>query len=191
MNNGITGMWRMATRLTGLALVVGSAFLSGCFPAANDYAESNERERPPSRSAADVRRLTTDERQAVHAIELVNAERAKVGLTPLARSRDLDAVAYRHALDLIRMNQLSHISSDGRRLENRLSHLRWTWAGENLARNKGFEDPSAEAVRGWLGSPRHRDNMFRPDFSHCGMAAIVDPATGFIYFVQVFLIPHY
>lgn len=189
MNNGITGMWRMATRLTGLALVVGSAFLSGCFPAANDYAESNERERPPSRSAADVRRLTTDERQAVHAIELVNAERAKVGLTPLARSRDLDAVAYRHALDLIRMNQLSHISSDGRRLENRLTRLDWVWAGENLARNKGFDEPADEAVRGWIESPKHYENMFRPDFSQCGVAALYDPVSGFTYFVQVFIIP--
>lgn len=129
------------------------------------------------------------EADARHCLDLVNNERARMGLPPLVRSRDLDQVAYRHALDLIAMGKLSHTSSDGRQLQNRLVHLGWTWAGENLARNKGFDDPSAEAVRGWIASPRHRDNMFRPDFTHCGMVVVRDPESGFIYFVQVFMIP--
>ena len=129
------------------------------------------------------------ETEARKAFYLVNEERIKRGMVPLTRDPDLDAVAMDHARDLMRMNRLSHTSSDGKMLENRLKHLEWDWAGENLARNKGFESASAEAVRGWIASPKHYEIMFRPDFSQTGMAAILDPDTGFTYFVQVFIIP--
>ncbi len=129
------------------------------------------------------------EREAMAAFALVNNERARKGIQSLRRRSDLDAVAYAHARDLMRMNRLSHTSSDGRQLENRLARLDWEWAGENLARNKGFESPAHEAVKGWVASPKHYENMFRPDFSEAGMAALYDPDSGFTYFVQIFIIP--
>lgn len=127
--------------------------------------------------------------EAAEAFRLVNEERARRGMQTLRRRQDLDQVAYAHARDLIGMNRLSHTSSDGRQLEHRLARLDWEWAGENLARNKGFESPSREAVKGWIASPKHFENMFRPDYSESGMAALLDPSTGFTYFVQVFIIP--
>lgn len=130
-----------------------------------------------------------DEAAARDAFFLVNEERAIRGMQPLRRRTDLDAVAYEHARDLMRMDKLSHTSSDGRQLANRLAHLEWEWAGENLARNKGFDLPAKEAVKGWIGSPKHFENMFRPDFSQTGLASLYDPDTGFTYFVQVFVIP--
>ncbi len=120
---------------------------------------------------------------------LVNDERLRRGMLPLTRRRDLDTVAMAHARDLLRMNKLSHVSSDGRKLEHRMARLSWVRAGENLARNKGFDSPPAEAVRGWIHSPKHYENMFRPDFSETGMAALYDPDSGFTYFVQVFVVP--
>lgn len=130
-----------------------------------------------------------DENSARAAFRLVNDERSRRGMQSLSRNPDLDAVAYAHARDLLRMNQLSHTSSDGRQLENRLARLDWEWAGENLARNKGYEFPAQEAVVGWIRSPKHFENMFRADFTHTGMAALYDPDSGFTYFVQVFIIP--
>lgn len=129
------------------------------------------------------------ERDAQEAYRLVNDERARRGMQTLRRRADLDAVAYTHARDLMRMNRLDHTSSDGRQLEHRLAKLDWEWAGENLARNKGYASPAAEAVQGWIASPRHYENMFRPDYSQTGMAALYDPDSGFTYFVQVFIIP--
>ena len=129
------------------------------------------------------------DRAAHEAFRLVNDERGRRGMQALARRADLDAVAYAHARDLMRMNRLSHTSSDGRQLENRLAKLDWEWAGENLARNKGFDSPAREAVKGWINSPKHFENMFRPDFSQTGMAALYDPESGFTYFVQVFINP--
>ena len=177
------------SKITTLAAVFCLLAFSGCqvfTPAESPSSSVAGRE---SVSQRNIGLLPIDEQEARKAVAAVNLERTRVGLPPLTRRRDLDEVAYRHALDLIKMGRLSHISSDGRHLENRLSRLQWTWAGENLARNKGFEDPTAEAIRGWIASPRHRDNMFRPDFSHTGMSVVRDPETGFLYFAQVFLIP--
>ncbi len=161
-------------------------FPSGCFP----DSQGNEPQSPRSavKPAISVR-ARVDEREAARAFDAVNAQRLAADLTPLVRRRELDDAAYQHALDLVRMGQLSHVSSNGALLEQRLGHLRWIWAGENLARNAGFDDPVAEAVRGWLNSPLHRANMLRPDFSLSGMAAVREPVYGFIYFVQVFIVP--
>lgn len=178
-------MIRIIFLLTALLPLVG-----GCFP---DNSPRGRADRDPRNSAVRgayaMRTSAADRDSAADAFAMVNDERARRGMQTLRRLADLDAVAYDHAVDLIRMNRLSHTSSDGRQLEHRLARLDWEWAGENLARNKGFESPAAEAVKGWIGSPRHYENMFRPDYSHSGMASLHDPESGFVYFVQVFIIP--
>ncbi len=128
--------------------------------------------------------------EAYEAFQLVNDERLRRGMLPLARRPDLDAIAMDHARDQFRMNRLSHIGSNGSKLENRMGNrVNWIRAGENLARNKGFPSPAREAVRGWIESPKHYENMFRPDFCETGMAAIYDPVTDFTYIVQIFMVP--
>ncbi len=165
-------------------LIVAAALcLSGCF-----VGDDDARERDSAVKGVSIKPVRND-REAMAAFDLVNDERARKGMRTLRRRGDLDAVAYTHARDLMRMNRLSHTSSDGRQLENRLARLDWEWAGENLARNKGFDSPSQEAVKGWIASPKHYENMFRPDFSEAGMAALYDPDSGFTYFVQIFIIP--
>lgn len=168
------------------------AALPGCVPEDADGAVASEPERPKTRTAsvrgASVKPLKNS-KEAQIAFRMVNAERAGRGMPPLKHRGDLDDVAYAHARDLLRMNKLSHISSDGRKLENRLANLDWEWAGENLARNKGFDSPAAEAVKGWIASPQHFENMFRADFTEGGMAALYDPESGFTYLVQIFITP--
>lgn len=173
---------QFATVSLACLIAAGAVFLSGC------DAERTGDGRSSSVQGVATRPIRDDE-AARKAFEQVNEERKKRGMIPLVRRTDLDAAAYAHARDLLRMNRLNHVSSDGRHLEDRLERLNWIWAGENLARNKGFPSPSAEAVRGWIASPKHYENMFRPDFRQTGMAAIHDPASGFTYFVQVFIIP--
>jgi uncharacterized protein YkwD len=174
------------TRCAACALVVVLCLsaLSGCGLPGDD----GDGGRDSSVRGVSVRPERSD-RDAAEAFQLVNEERSLRGMRTLRRRTDLDAIAYAHARDLMRMNRLDHISSDGRQLEHRLANLDWEWAGENLARNKGYASPSAEAVKGWIASPRHYENMFRPDYSQSGMAALFDPDSGFTYFVQVFIIP--
>ena len=179
---------RVLPRLSRVSAIVAAACLflvPGCEP-------QRPRQEAIGRSSSVkgvVAKPVMDESAANDAYHLVNEARVGRGMPALTRRPELDAVAHAHARDLLRMNRLSHVSSDGRLLENRLARLDWVWAGENLARNKGFEAPSREAVRGWIASPKHHDNMFRPDFTQCGMAALYDPESGFTYFVQVFIIP--
>ena len=175
-----------------LGLAACLLLLPGCPPYADVAASSWSRSETGDVSGGrsrEIRRLPPDEREAGRVFAAVNLERMRHGLTMLTRSRDLDAVAYRHALDLVAMGRLSHSSSDGRQLEHRLAHLNWVWASENLARNKGFENPTAEAVSGWLMSPRHRVNMLRPDVSQTGIAVVRDPNSRFTYIAQMFMIP--
>lgn len=170
-----------ASVLTVIAVVV--LTLSGCFT-------SGSGSYPPDSGVMGVAvQPMQNNQEAAEAFRLVNEERARRGMQVLRRRQDLDQVAYAHARDLIGMNKLNHTSSDGRQLEHRLARLDWEWAGENLARNKGFDSPSHEAVKGWIASPKHFENMFRPDYSESGMASLFDPATGFTYFVQIFIIP--
>ena len=167
------------------AAAVGLLFLTTGCPLPFSPAEKQDQVHGVTKS----RRTQKDAGLADKAFKDVNRERVRRGLIPLTRRADLDAVAYLHADDLVVMDKLSHVSSDGKQLEDRLKKMEWTWAGENLARNKGFDDPAGEAVLGWINSPRHNRNMFRPDFSQSGMAALVDSETGFTYFVQIFIVP--
>ncbi len=146
-------------------------------------------QQPPSIAGKRAARIQTDQAETRRAFTLVNQERLKIGLPPLMRRADLDEAASLHAVDQVRMNRLSHFGSNGSQITTRLAHIPWINAGENLARNKGFNDPSGEAVRGWLASPSHRGIMLSPDFSYCGMAVVRDPETDFVYFVQVFINP--
>lgn len=167
------------------AFVLCAALAAGCVGGASRPADGGRSSSVKGVAVKPVR----NESAARNAYHLVNEERAIRGIQPLTRRPELDAVAYEHARDLMRMNKLSHISSDGRQLANRLSRLEWEWAGENLARNKGFDAPAKEAVKGWIASPKHFENMFRPDFSQTGLASLYDPDSGFTYFVQIFIIP--
>lgn len=162
-------------------------FASGCVPSAAKKKSGQTAGVSAAKSVS--AKPAISEREALAAFRLVNEARMRRRLPPLVRRQDLDAVAYAHARDLLRMNKLNHTSSNGNQLENRLARLDWIWAGENLARNKGFEAPAREAVRGWIASPRHFENMFRADFTQTGMAAVFDPNSGFTYFVQVFITP--
>lgn len=165
-------------------------FLSGCGQT-NSVASSSLRggERSSSVQGVTVTPSRADT-EAYEAFRLVNEERLRRGMLPLARRPDLDAIAMDHARDLFRMNRLSHVGSNGSKLENRMGNrVNWIRAGENLARNKGFPSPSREAVRGWIASPKHYENMFRPDFCETGMAAVYDPDTDFTYIVQIFMVP--
>ncbi len=179
-----------AAAWSALAMLLSAAILlPGCFRNGDmAYAYMPENARASAVEGVAVKPVQNN-REATEAFYLVNEERLRKGMQALSRRADLDAVAYAHARDLARMNRLSHTSSDGRQLENRLARLDWEWAGENLARNKGFDLPAAEAVKGWIASPKHYENMFRPDYSQSGMAALYDPDTGFTYFVQIFIIP--
>ncbi len=113
----------------------------------------------------------------------LNATRAAHGLRALVVSDELENAARAHSRALIRAGVFQHDSPDGTSFAQRLKHFyspagftRWA-AGENLLYNTADVDAKA-AIRAWLGSPPHRENMLDPEWREVGIASIHASSAG-------------
>ena len=108
---------------------------------------------------------TNDYRQKV--LDLVNAERAKYGLTPLVMGdAKLTAAAQKRAEEIATVN--SHTRPDGSKCFTVLDEYGVTDAatGENAA--WGSVSPQ-EVVEAWMNSEGHRANILNPDARKMGV----------------------
>ncbi|MBV8855749.1 MAG: CAP domain-containing protein [Acidobacteria bacterium] len=129
---------------------------------------------------------TGDERRA---FDLINRERQRMGLSPLAWDGDLVRLARYHSQNMARGGYLSHVERDGLDLKGRAQALGlhgWKTLGENIAYNQGYDDPTAFAVERWMISQQHRENALSPEYTHAGVG-IARAADGTYYFTQVFM----
>jgi uncharacterized protein YkwD len=93
---------------------------------------------------------------------IINDIRAQNGLPPYEYAADLSAVARAHSCDLAAHGMISHVSSDGRTLRDRVLPP-WVWPSESIA--VSYDDP-ALAVAMWMDEPPegwHRRNILDPD----------------------------
>ncbi len=116
-------------------------------------------------------------------LDLVNAERAKVGVKPLIWSAERAQVARAHSADMFRRGYFSHYSPEGKDVGDRLgaANIGYTVAGENLA----LAPDLSSAHTGLMNSPGHKRNILDPAYNKVGIGAI----DGGIYgkmFTQVF-----
>jgi uncharacterized protein YkwD len=100
----------------------------------------------------------------------INQVRAANGLPPYRHSPELSAAARAHSCDLASHGLISHTSSDGRTLAERLSGAApaWEWPSESIA--GGIADPAA-AVALWMDEPPdgwHRRNILDVDQREVG-----------------------
>jgi uncharacterized protein YkwD len=88
----------------------------------------------------------------------LNAERQAHGLVAFKLSPKLDTAAQGHACDNANRQSISHDSSDGGTLKNRLQKVGYKYraAAENTGRGFGS---GTLAVEWWMNSPKHRDNI--------------------------------
>jgi uncharacterized protein YkwD len=102
--------------------------------------------------------VTAKNRAEAAIVRQVNRVRREHGLHRVRSSPRLARVARRHSRDMLRLDQLTHSSSDGRSFTARLSatgHRRHV--GEVLAwAPRGTRSPARTIVRMWLNSPTHR-----------------------------------
>ena len=105
----------------------------------------------------------------------LNAERKANGLSPLRLSAKLDKAAQGHACDNASRRSISHVSSDGGTLKNRLRRAGYAFrtAAENTGR--GFAS-GARAVEWWMNSSKHRDNILLRKAKEVGIGIAVSPA---------------
>ena len=88
-------------------------------------------------------------------LRLINAERAKVGLSALVEDKSLTVAARCHAIDMAVNDFLSHTGSNGSKPGERVIAAGYSgnYAGEIAG--KGFTAPQ-EMVDSWMSSPPHR-----------------------------------
>jgi uncharacterized protein YkwD len=124
------------------------------------------------------------------AFEMLNKKRVDNGFSPLVWSDDLEAVARQHSQNMAEFQFFSHRGLDNKLVSDRADEAgvgRWRAIGENIAFNRGFDDPVSKAVELWLDSPSHRRNLLSAAWkeSAVGVAVAED---GSYYFTQVFLV---
>lgn len=126
--------------------------------------------------------LTADEQRMV---ELVNQERQKAGLAPLAVDMDLVKVARIKAQDMIQNGYFSHTSPTyGSPFDMMRSFgiTNWRAAAENIAQNPSVDG----AHNSFMNSTGHRNNILNPAFNKVGIG-IVDGGPYGKTFVQLFI----
>jgi uncharacterized protein YkwD len=110
---------------------------------------------------------------------LVNAERAKEGIGPLARNGKLDAAAQRHSNDMACNNFMSHTGSDGSSPWDRMNQAGYDWirAAENIA--AGQSTPES-VVAAWMNSTQgHRETILDPNLEDIGIAYAYKSSTSY------------
>jgi uncharacterized protein YkwD len=107
---------------------------------------------------------------------LLNADRARFGLPPLAWDARLAEIARAHSADMRAGNFLGHVSPTTGDAADRLRKARYeaTVVQENLARAYS----PREAQRGLMDSPGHRANILSKSVSHVGVGVQIAPAEG-------------
>lgn len=117
-------------------------------------------------------------------IRLVNNERQKRKLQILNYDEALTQVAVIKAQDMINRHYFEHESPYyGMPWDlATLFDYPYTSLGENIGRN--IPTPEA-AVKAWMASPAHRDNILRENYTNTGVAIAVD-GKGNFYWVQLF-----
>ena len=115
-------------------------------------------------------------------VDLVNAERTKVGLAPLTLDIQLSSAAQIRAEEQYTLFSHSRPNGSSYRTvldENGISSM---GCGENVA--YGFRNPQA-VMQGWMNSEGHKANILQEKFTHIGIGYYVGP-NGYNYWSQLF-----
>lgn len=140
---------------------------------------------PPGLGGTPPGELRAAEAQSL--IAALNAERRDAGLPPLKSRGNLAAVAGGHSGDMAGQQALSHTSSDGRGLADRLQAggVSYATAGENVAAIAAGGDAAGTIVEAFMASALHRANILSEAFDEVGVAVFQDES-GRLWITVVF-----
>lgn len=113
-------------------------------------------------------RTVADSGPTARVLELVNAERAKAGCSPVTVDAKLTKAAQNHSQDMADHTNMSHTGSDGSSMTDRLGRVGYAYrsAGENVAAGYGTAD---SVMDGWMNSPGHKANILNCGFKEIGI----------------------
>ena len=118
-------------------------------------------------------------------LDLVNAERAKRGISALTLDSSLSSVATKKSQDMIDKNYFDHTSPTYGSPFDMMKQfgISYRSAGENIA--KGQKTPQ-EVVDAWMNSEGHRKNILNPNFTNLGVGIAKD-SNKTTYWTQMFI----
>ncbi len=120
-----------------------------------------------------------DDAYEARIVQLVNAERAKAGLAPLAVSACADSYAEAWSATMARTGVFEH--------RGNLAEVMRACSARAIGENIAYGTISADQMMAlWMGSAGHRANILHPTFTHIGVGASTT-STGRIYGTQNFL----
>lgn len=101
-------------------------------------------------------------------LQLVNAERRKVGAAPLTLNAKLNQAAQNHTNDMVAKKYFAHNSPSGSTMVKRVNAVGYTYRtiGENIAAGNAS---AAGTMTQWMNSPGHRRNILNPSFKELGV----------------------
>ena len=120
---------------------------------------------------------------------LVNAERKKKGLPALKHNPALTKIARNYSRRMRQEDFFAHNDPKGKSVADRVraANISFRMIGENLAMNYNAPDPIKVAVKGWMDSKGHRENILRKEFTESGLGIWKDGNT--YHFTQIFMRP--
>jgi uncharacterized protein YkwD len=124
------------------------------------------------------------------AFDILNEKRKENGLPPVVWSEDMAKVARLHSENMAKFKFFSHAGLDGSMVSDRADSLgfsRWKAIGENIAYNRGYENPVEFACQRWMQSQSHRENILNPRWKEAGLGMAIT-AEGVYYFTEVFVL---
>ena len=179
MPSGVSGIGRTRRRPRRLLALVGLLALTGC---ASSIAAGTP---PATRRGATSARPSTSAALERDVFDLVNRHRRARGLPLLALDAHISRAARAHSAAMAAGSvPLGHGGFDDR--IDALRHvMSCRHSAENVAFNRGHRSPASQAVRGWLASRGHRQNIEgRYDATGVGVAV---NAAGEVYLTQIFV----
>jgi uncharacterized protein YkwD len=156
-------------------------------------------DRIPARKPRPALSITMLEKQ-IHL--LINRERRKLGLSPLAWDGALSRIARKHSKDMANRSYFSHNSPEGRDFSYRYGRDSYSCevpvretiytGAENLFQNNRYDRVvyvngetrydwntmrkiAESTVQGWMNSPGHRKNILTPHWRSEGIGVAIAP----------------
>lgn len=101
-----------------------------------------------------------------------NKQRLENNLLPLVQNSTLDQMAFVKAQDMFQEGYFAHVSPTGVDVAELASQIGYDYllVGENLALGNFGGD--LDVVEAWMGSPGHRENILKPNYTEIGVASI-------------------
>ncbi|HTS14224.1 MAG TPA: cell wall-binding repeat-containing protein [Candidatus Sulfotelmatobacter sp.] len=127
-----------------------------------------------------------------HELDLLNGQRAAVGLAPVSMDPRLEAIAEQRSMNMATLHYFSHTEPDGSTALSMIeaAGISWSRMGEIIEWNAGYGSwgPSAdEAATDWHDSPPHYAIITTADYTAAGIGVAYDATSGRTYWTGIFI----